>query len=247
MDESSGENVSCDGTNLTWFFNGQKLLVTIPALVLMTAFVGFAGFAREVGLPAWQTMLMAFVVWALPSKFLLIAAIQSGFGLVATFITVTLSAARLMPMVGAIVPEMRGSKTTTRTLLLVSHFVAITAWVVSMERFRDVPRERRVAFFSGFAISLTVLSTLLVGLVYALAPRLPEAVLAALFFLTPIYFLCSLWGSARERAGHVAMVGGLIVGPLIYTVAPEFSILITGVVVGTAAFIAHRWMGRSAA
>ena len=31
---------------------------------------------------------------------------------------------------------------------------------------------------------------------------------AALFMLTPIYFLTSLWASARERAGHVAMVLG---------------------------------------
>ncbi|MEL6922210.1 MAG: AzlC family ABC transporter permease [Pseudomonadota bacterium] len=218
-------------------------MLTIPALVLMTAFVGFAGFARESGLPVWQTMMTTLFVWALPSKFLLVAAIQSGLGLFATFITVTLSAARLMPMVGALVPEMRGAKTKTRTLLFLSHFVAITAWVVSMERFGAVPREYRASYFAGFAVSLTVTCTLIVGLVYALAPNMPEAVLAALFFLTPIYFLCSLWGSARERAGHFAMVGGLVCGPLIYLVVPEFSILITGLVVGAAAFLAHRVLG----
>ena len=223
-----------------WFFQGQRLLLTIPALVLMTAFVGFAGFAREVGLPAWQTVLTTLLVWALPSKFLLVAAIQSGFGLFATFLTVTLSAARLMPMVGALVPELRGPNTKTRTLLFLSHFVAITAWVVSMERLGDVPRQYRTYFFAGFAISLTIACALIVGLVYAFAASLPDTVLAALFFLTPIYFLCSLWGSAREQAGHVAMVGGLLLGPVFYLIAPDYSILITGLVVGTGAFMVHR-------
>ncbi|MEO0542564.1 MAG: AzlC family ABC transporter permease [Pseudomonadota bacterium] len=222
-----------------WFFAGQKLLFTIPAIVLMTAFIGFAGFAREVGLPAWQTMLITFIVWALPSKFLLVAAIQSGFGLFATFLTVTLSAARLMPMVGALVPEMRGPKTKTITLLFLSHFVAITAWVVSMERLREIPREFRTTFFAGFAISLTMVCAIIVGLVYILAPSLPDIVLAALFFLTPIYFLCSLWGSARERAGNTAMAIGLVLGPVIYLAVPQYSILITGIIAGSLAFIYH--------
>lgn len=232
---------------LHWFFAGQRLLLTIPAIVLMTAFIGFAGFAREVGLPAWQTVLITFIVWALPSKFLLVAAIQSGFGLFATFLTVTLSAARLMPMVGSLVPEMRGPNTRTSTLLFLSHFVAITAWVVSMERMRDVPREYRTAFFAGFAISLTVACVALVGLVYMLAPSLPESVLAALFFLTPTYFLCSLWGSARERAGHVAMAFGLVLAPFTYLLLPSYSILITGAVAGTGAFIFHIFQKRRAA
>lgn len=231
--------------NLHWFFAGQRLLMTIPAIVLMTAFIGFAGFAREVGLPAWQTVLITLIVWALPSKFLLVAAIQSGFGLVATFLTVTLSAARLMPMVGSLVPELRGPKTRTITLLFLSHFVAITAWVVSMERLRNVPREHRTVFFAGFAISLTIACALIVALVYVLAPSLPDIVLATLFFLTPTYFLCSLWGSARERAGHIAMASGLVLAPMIYLILPGYNILLTGIIAGGLAFTYHlvhkRW------
>ncbi|MEL6436947.1 MAG: AzlC family ABC transporter permease [Pseudomonadota bacterium] len=224
-----------------WFFAGQRLLLSLPALMLMTAFVGFAGFAREVGLPAWQTMLTTLLVWALPSKFLLVASIQAGFGLFATFVTVSLSAARLMPMVASLQPELRAPKTPTRTLLFLSHFVAITAWVVAMERLRDVPRDYRTTWFVGFAGSLTAANTILVGLVYVLAPSLPEAVLAALFFLTPIYFLCSLWGSARERAGQIAMVAGLLLGPIFHLMVPDASILLTGVTAGLGAFAFHRW------
>ncbi|MEL6819109.1 MAG: AzlC family ABC transporter permease [Pseudomonadota bacterium] len=241
------DNSAVANSAVHWFFAGQRLLLSIPAIVLMTAFIGFAGFAREVGLPAWQAMLITFVVWALPSKFLLVAAIQSGFGLFATFLTVTLSAARLMPMVGALVPEMRGPKTRTITLLLLSHFVAITAWVISMERLRDVPRDHRTVFFAGFAISLNLACVAIVGSVYVLAPSLPEIVLAALFFLTPTYFLCSLWGSAREQAGHVAMVSGLVMAPLIYSFAPSYGILVTGAIAGTGAFVFHILQKRRAA
>ncbi len=61
-----------------------------------------------------------------------------------------------------------------------------------------------------------------------------------------MYFLTSLWGSARERAGHVAMVLGLILGPLLHLVVPGFDLLGAGLIGGGAAFAFHKLSQRRA-
>jgi hypothetical protein len=78
-----------------------------------------------------------------------------------------------------------------------------------------------------------------VAVVFLIADRLPPAVSAALFLLTPMYFLTSLWGSARERAGHVAMVLGLGLGPFFHVFLPEFDLLAAGLIGGFAAYAFH--------
>ena len=69
--------------------------------------------------------------------------------------------------------------------------------------------------------------------------------LAALLLLTPIYFLTSLWGSARERAGHVAMVLGLVLGPIFHVLLPGFDLLAAGLIGGFAAYGFHRLRRRT--
>ncbi len=219
-----------------WVVAGMRQVISLPAAMLMAAFVGFASYARESGLPLAHVMLMTGFVWALPAKFVLVAAINAGASLLTAFSAVALSSARLLPMVVAMVPEMRTAKSRTWVLLFLSHFVAITAFVVAMARFRDVPRQYRTAFFGGFACTLTASNVVLVALVYTLAPVLPTKLVAVLLFLTPVYFLCSLWGSARERSGQAAMIFGLALGPLFAVVAPGMSILLAGVVGGGLAY-----------
>ena len=86
-----------------------------------------------------------------------------------------------------------------------------------------------------------------VAVVHLLIGRLPEPVTAALLFLTPIYFLTSLWGSARERAGHVAMILGLVLGPAFHLLLPGLDLLAAGLIGGVAAFLHHRIFGKRGA
>ncbi|MEQ8307630.1 MAG: AzlC family ABC transporter permease [Hoeflea sp.] len=227
-------------SGLQWFLTGVRGVASLPAIILMSAFVGFSGFAVEAGIPLGQTVFMTGMVWALPAKVLLVGSILAGASLPAAFITVTLSSIRMMPMVASLVPEIRTEKTPTWLLLLLSHFVAITAYVFTMERIHNVPREHRVAFFAGFSVTITSANILLVALVYSTVTSLPAMLAGVLFFLTPVYFLTSIWASTRDRAGHIAMVFGLALGPVFHQVAPEFDILYAGIVGGTLAFFADR-------
>lgn len=228
-------------TRILWFFSGASTIFSIPALILMTAHVGFAGFASENGLSLLQATFMVATIWALPANIVLIGSISGGYSLAGAAVAVALSSIRLMPMVAAFVPEMRGPKTRKFTLLFLSHFIAVTAWVMGMERFQHIPRTMRTAYFAGLGITLTMANTLVVAIVYFLSTDFPPIVFAALFFLTPMYFLASLWGSARDRSIHVAMVSGLLLFPLIHELVPAYDLLLTGFAGGAVAMAYVRW------
>jgi predicted branched-subunit amino acid permease len=208
---------------------------SLPGLILVSSFIGFAALAKDAGVTATQAAFMTGTVWALPSMVVLVGAIASGAALPAAMFAVALSAIRLMPMVMALVPELRGGKTRQWVLYLLAHFVAVTSWVLAMERLKRVPPEMRTTFYAGLGCMLVTTNIIVVTVVYAAADALPSAVSAALLMLTPMYFLTSLWGSARERAGHVAMILGLVLGPVFHIVLPRIDLLAAGLIGGTAA------------
>lgn len=225
---------------LSWFLRGARMAVSVPGLILLTAHVGFAGLAQEAGLTAWQAVFMVLIIWALPGMVVLLGAILSGAGLFAAALAVALSSIRLTPMVVALVPELRGPRTRRLTLYLLAHFVAVTSWVVAMQTVRDVPRDMRTTYYAGLGGTLVAANMVVVAVVYAFLGNLPLVVSAALFLLTPMYFLTSLWGSARERTGHLAMVLGLVLGPVMHLLVPGFELLAAGALGGGLAYGAHR-------
>lgn len=239
---NSDEN---DQSSVVWFLTGMRGLFSLPAFILMLSFVGFCSLTAQAGIPPQQVVFMTGMVWALPAKVILVSSMMSGASLAAAFLAVSLSSVRLMPMVAALIPELRTSKTPTWLLLFLSHFVAITAWVFAMEKVQAVPRDKRVAFFAGFGITLVVANMVLVAIVYHFVADFPPVVAGCLFFLTPIYFLASIWHSARHPVVYIALLFGLLAGPLFYWLAPEFDILLAGVGGGTLAWAVERlWRRR---
>lgn len=195
----------------------------------------------EAGLTLGQTVFMTGVVWALPAKVVLVGAIIAGNSLPAAAIAVALSSIRLTPMVVSLVPEIKTPQTRPWVLYLLSHFVAVTSWVMAMERIRSVPREMRTAYYGGLGSTLILFNMGVVAATFLLARDLPPIIAGALFMLTPMYFLTSMWGSARERASHEAMVFGLILGPIFYVFLPGFELIGAGLVGGLGAYGLHKW------
>ena len=220
-----------------WVLRGARGIAGLPALVLMSAMIGFGGLAREAGLDVFETMFAIFVIWALPSAILLVGSVIAGLGLLPTALAVALVSIRFAPMVMSIVPEMRAERTRPLTLYVLAHFVAVTSWVHGTQNFPRIPREHRTAFFGGFAVSLTVASTLIAGASHMLAATLPSALAATLVFLTPIYFLMTLWASARFPSDRPALALGLLFGPLAQWLFPSAGLIVGGLAAGTLAWV----------
>ncbi|OLP55487.1 AzlC family protein [Rhizobium rhizosphaerae] len=220
-------------------------LFSLPGMILLISFSGFAAFAAQSGIPMAQAVFMTGIIWALPAKVILVGSIVSGAPLIAAFLAVTLSSIRLMPMIAALIPEIRTAKTPSWALLLVSHLIAITAWVMAMERVQAVPRPHRLAFVAALGLTLTLSCMALVALVYPFVSTFPPLVAGCLFFLTPVYFLASIWSSARQRVIPVALVIGLFIGPFAALAVPDFDILVSGIGGGTLAWMIERaWRKR---
>jgi predicted branched-subunit amino acid permease len=216
---------------------GARSMISIPAMILTAAFVGYAGLARESGLSLSETLMMAGLVWALPSIVVLTGAMTSGASIFTAAIAVTLASVRLMPMTVALMPMLKVEGKTKRWQLLVaSHFVAVTAWVYAMKHLPDMPREGRLPFFMGFGGGITSFVFCMTGISYMLIEEMPVVVAAALFLLTPVYFTCSLWGASRLAYDKVAMITGLVFGPFFFLMTPGLDLLWTGLVGGTLAY-----------
>lgn len=228
-----------------WVLRGSRAAVSIPAFILTAAFIGFAGLARETGLTLAETLMMTGFVWALPSIVVLTGALSAGMGLIPAAIAVALASVRLMPMTMALMPLIKvPGKTKTWQLLIASHFVAVTAWVYAMKNLPDLPREGRLPFFVGFGGTVTSFVFCMTGIAYLTVERMPDMVAGALVLLTPVYFLCSLWGAAQLNADRVAMVAGLLLGPVFFLFLPGLDLLWTGLVGGTVAYLGTRIIRR---
>lgn len=227
-----------------WFVEGMKGLFSLPGFILMSAFVGFTALAFQSGLSRGEAAFLTLFVWALPSQMIVVGAISSGMGVLTTFVAVSLASMRMTPMVAALVPEIRERKTSSAILLFLSHFVAITAWVYTLKRVQDIPREGRLAFFAGLGITLTVVNTIIVFSLYGVVADLPPIAAGTLYFLTPMYFLMSIWESARQKVVYWALLLGVAIAPLSHALVPSMDMLVTGLAAGTVAYIIDRLQRR---
>ena len=235
-------------TNRAWALRGLRGVLSLPAFILMFAFVGFAGIAREAGFTAVETMFMVFTIWALPAHLVFVDGVTAGAGMLAIALGVSLSSMRLMPMVMALVPHMKVGGTSLASRLAASHFVAVTSWVYTLERLHAIPRHRLAAFYFGLSLPLTTVVTLIAGTMHALAATLPPVLVAAIYFLTPLYFAMSLWKTARAWADRLALPMGFLLGPALAMVMPQVSTLVAGIGGGLIAWALGRMIeGRRAA
>lgn len=232
---------------LGWFFAGQRQFFSLPAFILMMAFVGFGGLAQASGLTLAQTIFLVGFVWALPSAIVVVGAVHSGMSLVATMFAVALSAARLMPMTMSLMPVLRDDRTPRGVLYFLSHFVAITAWVFGMTTLPSLPRAGRAPFFAGFAITLTSAGMVVGGVSWIASAELPPLAAAALVLLTPLYFALSLWRAAvHAPTDRLALVFGALVAPVMQMIAPSVDLLLTGLVGGGLALAGGQILARRA-
>ena len=229
---------------LSAFFAGLRAsFLSVFVFVLVGTYIGIAALAQDYGFSLPWLMASTVLVWAGPSQVIMISALGGGATLFETAVAVGLSCVRFLPMVVALLPQMRGPRTRTHDLLLPAHFTAASMWVESFRLLPTVPPERRVIYCNGLGIGF--MSCALIGCVigYFLTASLPPLLTAAMLFLTPMSFLISTARNARTLADRLALGLGLIICPLLVYANVGLDLMWTGIIAGTMAYGVHRLRG----
>ncbi len=228
-------------SNAAAFFGGVKSAWTsVFFLVLMGTYIGIGALAHDYGFSSWWLALSSVLVWAAPAQVILVTALGAGAAPIEVAIAVGLSAIRLFPMVVALLPLLRRPSTRLRDLLLPTHFTSVSMWVESLRLLPAMPRERRIAFCNGLSVGYQGTAVVFGFVGYYLAAGLPPLFAGTLLFLTPMSFLISTSRNAKEMVDRLALLLGLMLGPLLTHWHVSLDLMWTGVVGGSLAYGFHR-------
>jgi predicted branched-subunit amino acid permease len=213
---------------------------SVFAYVLFGTFVGIGALGHDFGFSlAWMVLSTA-LIWAAPAQVILISALGTGASVIEAAIAVALSGVRLLPMVVALLPMLRGEGTRGRDLLLPAHFTAISMWVESLRLLPSVPRGERIAFCNGLSFGLLLSAMLATAVGFYLAGSLPQVYAAALLFLTPLSFTVSVVRNSHLLVDRLAFAFGLVLAPILATLHVDLDLLWSGAIGGTLAYLLYR-------
>jgi predicted branched-subunit amino acid permease len=120
--------------------------------------------------------------------------------------------------------------------------LAMTAWAVSMREFPRMAPHHRLNYFIGLALPCWLISPMGTVLGYFVAGWVPAAVTLGLVFINPLFFLLT-FADVKSWANRIAICLGCVLGPMFYVLDADSSLLLTGLVAGTAAYlIDRRWL-----
>ena len=69
------------------------------------------------------------------------------------------------------------------------------------------------------------------------ADYLNKDMLIGLAIVNPVYFFCMMIGAMKNLSISIAVVGGTVLGPLIYLASAEWALLFAGLIAGSVAFL----------
>jgi predicted branched-subunit amino acid permease len=228
-------------TPSTAFLRGLRVATSAPGLVLLTTSIGFGSLARDLGFTFGHAIFMSTVFYALPAQVLLIDQMARGAALASVALAVSLSAVRLLPMTITLLPLIRDARGFRPIHLIAGHIMAITVWLEGSRRLPTLPQHLRLAHF--FGIGGGMFCSTCIGTIagYLISGVLPQMLLAALLFMTPVYFLLSLAVGARVTMDWLAICIGITLGPMLFWLLPGPDLMLTGLVGGTLAYVVGRW------
>ena len=208
--------------------------------MLFASSLGYGAFAKASGLSFGQAMFLPLMLQALPAQLVLADHAARDASLAAGALAVGLTAVRLMPMTVVLMPLLKGHGGGRLAELATVHFVGVTQWLEGLRRLPHLPEHLRLVHYLGIGVSVSSGTLLGSALGYRMTGAVPSWLIAALLFMTPLYFLLSLIETARSGSDRLALVLGAAGGPIAYLWAPNFDLLITGLGAGTLAWVIGR-------
>ena len=224
------------------FFGGMRRAAGAPAVVLASSYLGFGALVQQVGLDVWHGLFSTLTGWALPGQVALLELYAVGASLAVMAGAVALVNARLLPMTITLMPLLRGPGVPRPLYYLAAHWIAVTAWAAGLRDCPLLPERERLPFFFGMAMLLWSSCLCTTALGFYLADSVPPYVTLGLVFINPIYFMLVFAADVRARGRILALLIGALLGPPLYILTPDWSLLITGLLAGSAGFWFDRRM-----
>jgi predicted branched-subunit amino acid permease len=213
---------------------------SVMAYVLIGTYIGISALAHDFGFSVWWVIASTCLVWAGPAQVILVSALGVGAAPVEVALAVSVSSARLLPMVISLLPALRSPGTPTHRLLLPTHLTAVTMWIEAQRLLPSIPHERRIPFANGLGLSFMAAAHVGTVIGFYLADSLPPLLTAGMLFITPMSFLISTTRNCRLLADWLALALGLVLGPLLAWQQVGLDVLWTGLGAGTVAYGVHR-------
>jgi predicted branched-subunit amino acid permease len=226
------------------FLGGMRESASMPALVLGASFLGFGSLCRQAGWSLGLSLFSTTTGWALPGQMALVELYAVGASAAAILIAVWLSGMRLLPMTLSLMPFLRHPGTPRWHYYFAAHFIAITGWATGMQRCPQLPPAQRLPFFLGFVLVSWSFAMIATAAGFFMVKALPPALGLGLLFLNPLYFMLVFSIDMSQRARALPLGLGAVAGPLFHLLSPDWSLLLTGLVAGTAAFALERPLAR---
>jgi predicted branched-subunit amino acid permease len=218
---------------------GIRDALGMPMVVLLASMTAFGSLAREGGLSLELALVSTIGVWALPGQIVFVELYAAGGDVVALILAVSFANARFLPMGMSLLPMLRHGLVRTGWLYLYAHLVSAQSWAYCRRMFPKLPAEARRPYFLAFALSILAISLGGTALGYVLSGTLPRPLALSLVLVNPLFMLLLL-ADSRSRPVVLALIAGVGLGPAMHLFAPNWGLLLTGIVAGSAGFATDR-------
>lgn len=211
--------------------------------MLLASMTGFGSLARESGLTIGVALGSTAGVWGLPGQVAMAELHAAGLSATFVILAVSLANARFLPMAVSFIPLLRDRTRSYGWMFLLVQLMSINSWAAGLRSFPDITprlRQRYYVVFASICMGAALLGTAVGFFGVGVMPR-PIAL--GLIFLNPLFFAVLLV-SSRHRLALLALAVGAPLGPLFHLMSPDWGLLATGVVGGTAAFFIEKKVSR---
>lgn len=215
----------------------------MPALVLFASMVGYGSMAREAGLTLWTAVASTALTWGLPGQIAMVELYALGAPVIAIVAASSAANARFLPMVLSVMPLLNEALPKKRWRFVAAQFMSLNPWAALMRRGPAMPPADRPPYYAGFAGVCITAALLGTGTGFVLAGTLPRDVTLTLVFLNPVFFTL-VFADARGRAAIMAVLAGVVAGPLFHLLSPDWGLLLTGAAAGAGAYLVDRALRR---
>ena len=208
-----------------------------PAIPLGACFIALGALLKDAGFNLQQSAASSLFTYALPGQLVMAESLLVGASIVNIFIAVWLVNFRLYPMTVSLFPLLEHKSQPKWKYYLSCHFLAVSSWLIAKDGYKKINTKHRIDFWIGIGVGTWSTAIIMTVVGYLSADYLNKDMLIGLAIVNPVYFFCMMIGAMKNLSVSIAVIGGTILGPLIYLISTEWALLFAGLIAGTIAFL----------